>query len=154
VKTSDKGLEFISLWEGTKLRIYKDVAGYATIGTGHLIVEDDPAEKWKRKGITTEEALELLTNDVKHAEDCVNRYISWRLIQNQFDSLVSWTFNLGGHALYRSTLRKVLNGSCEAKVPKEMARWNKAGGKVVPGLTKRRRAEGRLFNLAEYGTGP
>ena len=149
--TSDEGLKFIQRWEGTKLKVYKDVAGYPTIGSGHLIVDgDDPHKQWEHKGITAEEALELLKDDVGYAEDCVNRYISWPLKQTQFDALTSFTFNVGGRALRASTLRKKLNEGEEGRVGLELNRWNKAGGRVVAGLTKRRASEGRLFNLGKY----
>jgi GH24 family phage-related lysozyme (muramidase) len=153
-RISDEGLEFIKLWEGCKLKIYKDSAGYPTIGVGHLIVDGDPAEAWKHKGLTMVQAMSLLRDDVQHACNCVNNYITWPLGQHQFDALVSFTFNVGSGSLYRSTLRKKLNKGEEGAVGKELVRWNKAGGKINPGLTKRRRAEGRLFNLADYGTGP
>jgi GH24 family phage-related lysozyme (muramidase) len=148
VKTSDRGLEFIRRWEGCKLKVYKDAAGYPTIGVGHLIVDSDPVTRWERKGITEEEAMELLRVDVEHAESCVRRYIDWPLRQNEFDALVSFTFNVGGGNLRR----KVNDGDNTAL--KEFPRWNRAGGRVLKGLTKRRQAEAALFNLADYGDGP
>jgi len=148
MRTSDAGLAFITAWEGSKLRIYSDAAGYPTIGVGHLIVDSDPVEVWKHKGITEDEALVLLKDDVGAAEDPVNTYITWPLGQHQFDALVSFTFNVGG-----GNLRK-LNAGEEGSVGHELTRWNQAGGRVLAGLTKRRAAESRLFNLADYGTGP
>jgi lysozyme len=148
--TSDAGLAFITRWEGLELHVYNDVAGYPTIGVGHLIVDSDPPE-WKHRGITEEEALKLLSGDLVDAESAVEAYITWPLIQHQFDALVSFAFNVGGGALRASTLRKKLNAGEEGSVGSELVRWNKAGGEVVAGLTRRRQAESRLFNLGDYG---
>ncbi len=154
MRTSDAGLAFITAWEGSRLRIYNDAAGYPTIGVGHLIVDSDPVEVWTHKGITEDEALVLLKDDAGAAEDAVNAYITWPLGQHQFDALVSFIFNVGGGNLRVSTLRRKLNAGEEGSVGYELARWNKAGGRVLAGLTKRRAAEGRLFNLGDYGEGP
>ena len=67
------------------------------------------------------------------------------LSQNQFDALVSWVYNLGPANLQASTLLKVLNAGDYAGVPAQIKRWNKAGGKVLEGLTRRRQAEADLF---------
>ena len=67
------------------------------------------------------------------------------LNQNQFDALVSWVYNLGPANLQASTLLKVLNAGDYAGVPAQIMRWNKAGGKVLEGLTRRRQAEADLF---------
>jgi lysozyme len=68
------------------------------------------------------------------------------LSQNQFDALVSWVYNLGGGNLKASTLLKVLNSGDFNGVPAQLMRWNKAGGKVLEGLTRRRQAEADLFS--------
>ena len=153
MNTSDEGLNFITLWEGCNLKRYRDAIGFWTIGVGHLIVDADPMEQWKNKGITAEKALELLKSDVDHAELLINRYVSWPLKQTQFDALRSWAFNCGS-AIRTSTLIRELNIGNEGRVGKELVRWNRAGGKILAGLTKRRAAEGRLFNLNDYGSGP
>jgi lysozyme len=157
VKTTPEGLQFIRLWEGFEPKIYKDAgAGYETIGVGHLITDDDPIEKWKHRGITEAQAILLLKGDVEHAEHCVNHYISWPLKDKQFDALVSAAFNIGPNVVNprTSTLARLLNRGEEGRVGQQLVRWNKAGGKVLAGLTKRRKAEARLFNLGEYGSGP
>ena len=66
------------------------------------------------------------------------------------DSLVSWTFNLGGNALASSTLLKVLNNGVYEEVPHQMKRWNKVSGKVSDGLIRRREAEALLFEGKEW----
>jgi len=73
------------------------------------------------------------------------------LHQNQFDALVSWTYNLGPSNLNKSTMLKVLNRGHYEEVPAQMRRWNKAGGKVLKGLTRRRNAESLLFEGKEWG---
>jgi GH24 family phage-related lysozyme (muramidase) len=78
-------------------------------------------------------------------EGYVNNLVTVELNQNQFDAMVSWVYNLGGGNLGASTLLKVLNAGDFAGVPAQMLRWNKAGGKVLEGLTRRRQAEADLF---------
>jgi GH24 family phage-related lysozyme (muramidase) len=75
------------------------------------------------------------------------------LQQHEYDALVSFTFNVGGGNLKRSTLRRKINNGCNTAVA-EFPRWNQAGGRVIAGLTKRRKAEANLFNLGDYGRGP
>ena len=154
MNVSDEGLDFIKDWEGCSLKRYRDPIGLWTIGTGHLIVDADPEEQWKHKGITAEKALELLKADVGHAELLINHYVSWPLNVAQMDALTSWAFNLGP-VIRTSTLIRELNKGNEGRVGKELVRWNKArneDGKVVvlAGLTRRRKAEGKLFNLGQY----
>lgn len=162
MKTSDRGLAFIMREEGVRLEIYEDVAGYPTIGCGHLIRDDDPKERWQRHGCTWGEAMDLLRDDVETAEDAVRLYVmkpGVQLDQAQFDALVSWTFNLGAGALRRSTLRKRLLAYNFDPVPSEMARWvmarnpNTGQPERSPGLVGRRQREGELFAVGQYGPG-
>jgi len=92
------------------------------------------------------EAEELLKQDVGWAETVVNEYIIIELNQNQFDALVSFVFNVGSGNFKSSTLLKKLNKGEYGEVSKELKRWDKANGVVLPGLTRRRKAEGDLFN--------
>ena len=86
-----------------------------------------------------------MKEDLESFEAAVNRLVEVDLNQSQFDSLVSWTFNLGWGALSSSTLLKVLNEDNFAGVPEQIKRWNRAGGKVLDGLVRRREAEALLF---------
>ena len=79
-------------------------------------------------------------------EGYVNELVTVPLNQCQFDALCSFVYNLGGNALKSSTLLKVLNTGAYNDVPAQILRWNKAGGKVLTGLTRRRTAEAALFN--------
>ena len=87
----------------------------------------------------------MLVEELKEYENYVNTLVTCDLNQNQFDAMVSWVYNLGGGNLKASTLLKVLNSGDYAGVPEQMLRWNKAGGKVLEGLTRRRQAEADLF---------
>ena len=95
--------------------------------------------------ITQERAEALLIEDISDFEEEVNKCVKVPLTQNQFDALVAWTFNLGGTNLRNSTMLKVLNEGEYEKVPSEMKRWNKAAGKTLDGLIRRREAESLLF---------
>ena len=95
--------------------------------------------------ITEDDAHNMLVEELNEYETYVNTLVSVPLNQNQFDALVSWVYNLGGGNLKASTLLKVLNSGDYEGVPAQIMRWNKAGGKVLEGLTRRRQAEADLF---------
>ena len=139
MKTGKKGLELIKHFEGCELKAYLCPAGVWTIGYGHT--------KGVKEGdvITAEEANEMLLAELDEYEGYVNNLVEVELNQNQFDAMVSWVYNLGGGNLKASTLLKVLNAGDYDGVPAQMLRWNKAGGKVLEGLTRRRQAEADLF---------
>ena len=96
-------------------------------------------------GVTQAEATELLRKDVRIAERAVLRLISVPLTDGQFDALVSFTFNLGAGALQRSTLRRKVNCREHESVPAELLKWVRAAGKRLPGLVRRRQAEGDAY---------
>tara|TARA_B100001093_G_scaffold192641_2_gene185165 strand:- start:1343 stop:1750 length:408 start_codon:yes stop_codon:yes gene_type:complete len=132
------------LFEGCKLEAYKCAAGVWTIGYG--------STKGVKEGdtITQEEAEQLLLKDVAVYEKAVTKAVNVLLEQNQYDSIVSWTFNLGGANLNSSTLLKRVNAQDWEDVPHQMRRWNKANGKVLEGLVRRREAEALLFEGKEW----
>ena len=146
MKTSRQGLEFIAAWEGVELEIYLDAAGYPTIGVGHLIVDGEDFSD----GLTHEEAMALFAEDIAIYENAVNRHTQVLLTQHQFDALVSFTFNLGEGNFSRSTLLRRVNAKMFHDVPYQLSRWNRAGGIVLRGLVRRRKAEGRLFADGVY----
>ena len=139
MKISQEGIALIKKFEGCKLESYLCAANVPTIGYG--------STKGIEMGmnISQERAEELLSKDLKVYEDAVNKAVELPLHQHQFDALVSWTFNLGGANLNTSTMLKVLNKGAYEDVPAQIKRWNKAGGKVLEGLTRRRLAESLLF---------
>ena len=134
-----KGIELIKHFEGCELNAYKCPAGVWTIGYGHI--------KGVSEGmsITQEQAEQMLLDELKEYENYINELVTVNLSQNQFDALVSWVYNLGPANLQSSTLLKVLNSGDYSGVPAQIERWNKAGGKVLEGLIRRREAESALF---------
>ena len=139
MKTSEEGIALIKKFEGCELSSYICAGGVQTIGYGHTkdVKDGDTC--------TSEQAEEYLKEDLESFEAAVNRLVEVDLNQSQFDALVSWTFNLGWGALSSSTLLKVLNEDNFAGVPEQIKRWNRAGGKVLDGLIRRREAEALLF---------
>ncbi|MND20258.1 Lysozyme RrrD [compost metagenome] len=126
--------------EGLRLTAYKDGGGVWTIGYGHTGAD-------VREGLTIplSEAERLLTRDLRVAENHVNGAVKVKLTQNQFDALVSFVYNVGGEAFRSSTLLKKLNAGDYLGAADQFPRWNKDNGKVVDGLTNRRREERELF---------
>nr|WP_272952369.1 lysozyme [Sphingobium yanoikuyae] len=94
--------------------------------------------------ITRERSQQLLATDLQRFEGAVNR-LGGRMNQGQFDAMVSFAFNVGEAALRSSTLLKKHLAGDYAGAAREFARWNKGGGKVLPGLVKRRAAEAALY---------
>lgn len=137
MRTSDAGIALIKHYEGCELRAYQDSAGVWTIGFGHT--------KGVREGdVCTEAAAEAwLREDLEDAESAVSRLGA--LNQNQFDALVSFTFNLGPGWIGDSGLIRAIEKQKWAYVPREMTRWIFAGGKPLLGLARRRVAEAALF---------
>lgn len=136
---NEEGLKLIKEFEGLRLEAYLDVVGIPTIGYGstHGVKLGDK--------ITEEEAESLLKEDLKIYEDVVERLVKVPLTDNQFSALVSFTYNLGQGNLASSTLLKLLNKGEYTQAADQFLRWNKAGGKVYKGLTRRREAERELF---------
>jgi len=97
-------------------------------------------------GLTNQQVLDLLSQDVKPAEQAVNDGVNVALNQNQFDALVSFTFNVGNGAFTASTLLKVLNQQQYTEVPTQLLRWVRSGGEVAQGLVNRRQNEISLWN--------
>jgi lysozyme len=149
MKTSDDGVKFVKRKEGLRLKAYQDIVGKWTIGYGHLInptVEDYLMDR----DISEPLAERILKLDLVDAENCVLKNVKVPLDQCQFDALVDFVFNLGCGALERSTLLILLNQGRYSSAAEQFVRWNKAGGKEVAGLTKRREAERKLFTEGEY----
>ncbi|ELE9731665.1 TPA: lysozyme [Enterobacter kobei] len=144
MQTSDKGIALIKQFEGCKLTAYQDSVGVWTIGYGWTQHVDG---KPIRAGMTIkqETAERLLKTGLVSYESDVSRLVKVGLTQGQFDALVSFTYNLGARSLSTSTLLRKLNVGDYAGAADEFLRWNKAGGKVLNGLTRRREAERALF---------
>jgi lysozyme len=144
MKISAEGKELIKKFEGCELESYRCSADVSTIGYGHTKGVSDG------DSCTQDEADQMLTEDLEEFEQHVDRLVTVDLEQNQFDALVAWTFNLGPTNLKSSTMLRVLNEGEYGKVPGEMKRWNKAGGKTLDGLIRRREAESLLWAGKEW----
>lgn len=144
MQTSDKGIALIKQFEGCKLTAYQDSVGVWTIGYGWTQPVDG---KPIRAGMTIkqETAERLLKTGLVRYESDVSRLVKVGMTQGQFDALVSFTYNLGARSLSTSTLLRKLNTGDYAGAADEFLRWNKAGGKALNGLTRRREAERALF---------
>ena len=139
MKIGNKGLEMIKHFEGLELNAYQCAAGVWTIGYGHT--------KGIQPGmvITEETANDMLVEELEEYEGYINNMVHCSLSQHQFDALVSWVYNLGSTNLKNSTLLKVLNDWKHEEAPAQIRRWNKAGGRILEGLVRRREAEALLF---------
>jgi len=141
MKISQSGINLIKQFEGFSATPYKDIAGLLTIGYGHLIL---PGEHFG--AISSVEAAALLIRDIADkAEYFVNKFVTVDLLQNEFDALVSFTYNVGGANFQKSTLLKLLNAGKKEDVPQEFLKWDNAGGHKSEALLKRRRLEAKLF---------
>lgn len=127
-------------------------ANYWTIGWGHVVLDYNgnqikgPENKQKAIaiypiGITMAEAIVLLNDDVRRFSSGVEKLVKVPLNDNQFGTLVSFSFNVGMGSFLKSTLLKVLNNQEYDQVPVQLIRWNKIGDAVSDGLTRRRKAE-------------
>ncbi len=140
MKISNKGIDLITKFEGCQLKAYKCPAGVWTIGYGHT--------ENVKKGDTLaseQEARELLLKDMKKYEDYVNKAVADKSIrfplnQMQFDALTSFVYNCG-----YGNLLQLVRGRNAQTVAKKMLLYDKGGGKVLSGLTRRRKAEQKLF---------
>ena len=137
----EKGLELIKSFEGLRLRAYLCPAKVWTIGYGHT------GDVRGGQVITQSQADDLLKQDLRRFEIAVRKLAKVPLTQNQFDALVSFAYNVGEAALSRSTLLRKLNAGDLAGTKLEFAKWNKGGGKVLAGLTRRRADEANLFGV-------
>lgn len=139
MRTSPEGVALIKEFEGLRLGAYLCSAGVLTIGYGHT----GGVKKTDR--ITEQQAEQYLQDDLKKFENGVLRLVRVPLTQNQFDALVCFAYNLGVGSLGQSTLLKLINASDFTGAAKQFIRWNKAAGRELPGLTRRRIAESELF---------
>lgn len=145
MKVSDECIKMIKHHEGVRLKPYQDPIGLWTVGVGHLIGDGKtlPIE-WFRT-LTIDEVDELLKSDLRKFEKGVLRLCPNHLTQSRFDALVSFAFNVGLGNLQASTLRQKHNRGDILGASQEFLRWNKAGGRVLRGLTIRRKDESNLY---------
>ncbi|MCX5781145.1 MAG: lysozyme [Elusimicrobia bacterium] len=158
MEISKNGLDLIRKWEGQATHLYYDAAGFPTIGIGHLLTKSEGAsgkiiinyETVRiRDGLSDKQCLQLLMQDLKEVEDAVNLYIFAELNQNQYDTLVSFAFNVGVYAFKESTLLKLLNQLQYDQAPAQLRRWIRSGGQIINGLITRRENEIKLWETKE-----
>lgn len=135
MKISQRGIDLIKEFEGCRLTAYKDAVGVWTIAYGHT--------KNVKQGmkITQEQAEELLKKDLVEYEAKVEKYNKYNWNQNQFDALVSFAYNIGSIDQLTSNGRRAIK-----TISEKILEYNKAGGKTLEGLVRRRKAEKKLFD--------
>ncbi|CAG8559798.1 9967_t:CDS:2 [Dentiscutata heterogama] len=144
-KINDDGLNIIKEFEGFKPNFYNDPAGIRSIGYGHNCKADPNKCNNIHPPITTAQGEDLLRSDVAPKEDCVKKLTPANIDSNKFSALVSFAYNLGCPYLGSSSLLKKLNAGDIKGAANEFALYNKGGGRVLPGLVRRRKAERDLF---------
>lgn len=157
MKTSDKAKELIKHHEGVRLKPYLCPAKLWTVGVGHVLYPeqaklklDDRKSMWlhpeDNRVWTMEQVNALLNFDLERFERGVGRLCpNTALNQGHFDALVSFSFNVGLGSLQKSSLRMKYNRGDYEGAAGEFLNWTKGGGKVLPGLVKRRNDERALF---------
>jgi lysozyme len=144
MRTSADGIKLIKDFEGERLGAYLCPAGVWTIGYGHTDAAGPP-KVTPGMVITKREAEEILRKDLIKYENAVTQAANVPLKQHQFDALVSLCYNIGPGAFRKSTLVRKLNRGEYDAIPAELMKWNKANGRELAGLTRRRRAEAALW---------
>lgn len=149
MRTSDAGIDLIKQFEGVRLDSYRDSVGVWTVGYGHTASCGEPIPGPGVK-ITSQQADMALRKDLNKFEIGVTGLLATPIQQHQFDALVSFAFNVGLGNLKNSTLLKKVNAGDFDRVPAEFLKWDKAGGRSLPGLTRRRHAEAALFAKVDH----
>lgn len=143
---SKKGVDLIKSFEGLRLKPYLCSAKVPTIGYGNTFYENGSKVTLKDQAITEARATELLEWSLNKFEQYVDSYCIDSINQNQFDALVSFCYNVGPANLKASTLLKKVNKDPnDPTIRAEFMKWNKAGGRALAGLTRRREAEANLY---------
>lgn len=144
--TGKAGIDLIKSFESLILKPYRCPAGIPTIGYGNTFYENGVKVTMKDPAITEQRAEQLLQFILKDFEKYVDSYCIDTISQNQFDALVSFAYNCGVQNLKNSTLIKLVNKNIEdPAIATEFGKWNKAQGRVLAGLTRRRKAEAELY---------
>jgi lysozyme len=141
---TEEGLELIRQFEGFRGAAYRDPVGVWTIGYGHTSMAGAPAVM-AGLAVTETEAEEILARDVEQFARGVRELLRVELTDGQFSALVSFAYNVGLGGLKKSSVLAAVNAREFVAVPRRLQLWVKAGGRVLPGLVKRRAAEAALF---------
>jgi len=140
-----RGVAIIKFYEGWSSEPYVCPAGYWTIGYGSIWGVDGKRITPDSDPISEAEGEVLLRRELAHAETAIRALVRVPLNENQFSALCSWTYNLGSGRLKTSTLRQKLNRGDYDGAGQEFLKWCMAGGRKLPGLVRRRKAELELW---------
>jgi lysozyme len=147
---SPEGLNaLLKKFEGCKLKAYRCPANVCTIGYGHTSAAGAP-QVVDGMTITQAQAEDILKRDIVKYEIAVMDLVKVKLTQNQFDVLVDFAYNAGVGNLKSSTMLKKVNAGDLDAVPAELMKWTKGGGKVLPGLVRRRQAAGAWWSADQH----
>jgi GH24 family phage-related lysozyme (muramidase) len=141
MQMSAAGLDLLKRSEGFRSRTYLDAAGLATIGYGHQLVHSECFPN----GISEAQGADILTDDLRDAEQAIARLVTVALTQGQFDAVVDFCFNVGSGTLAASALLKALNAGQYAEAGEQLLRWDHVGVQEMAGLKARREAEFQLW---------
>lgn len=145
-KIGNSGIQLIKKYEGFYPKPYLCPANVGTIGFGSTYYEDGSKVKLTDPPIDEQRATQLLMNVLVSYEKAVDSFSRDDINQNQFDALVSFAYNVGINALKNSTLLRLVNKMPDdPQIRTQFMRWNKGGGRVLKGLTRRREAEADLY---------
>lgn len=140
MRLTDEGISLVKSFESLKLKAYKCPSGILTIGYGHTLAVKEG------QTCTEKQANDFLLDDLKVSTNFVSKHVKSNITENQFSALVSFVFNCGIGNFQKSTLLKKVNiNPNDATIRDEFMKWNKGGGKVLAGLTIRRKAEADLY---------
>ena len=145
MKINTLGLDLIKSFEKFMPTPYLDAVNVPTIGYGSTFYEDGTKVTLLDKPITEERATELMLFELDKISKFISKVVKVPLTDNQFAALSSFTYNLGVGNLQSSTLLRLLNLGRYTEVPYQFTLWNKAGGKILKGLVRRRAAEVALW---------
>jgi lysozyme len=145
MKINNLGIDLMHFFEGCKLEAYQCSAKVWTIGWGNTFYENGTPVKQGDK-ITQDRANSLFVFVANKFADEIKKLIKSNLTENQFSALVCFAYNVGTGNFAKSTLLKKVNANPnDPSISNEFLRWNKAGGKELLGLTRRRTAESKLY---------
>lgn len=144
MRMTREGLALIRRFEGFRPEAYRDSAGVWTIGYGHTAMAGEP-DVIHGQRITRTEGERILTRDLEGFAAGVRRLVTVELNDAQFSALVSFAYNIGLNGFRSSSVLKAVNARAFDQVPRRLALWVKGGGRVLPGLVKRRAAEAEMF---------
>lgn len=136
-------IDLIKQFEGFRPEAYKDSVGVWTIGYGTTVINNQPVKQGMT--ITQEQALQLVQQEVNKLWSQIESILKVKINDNQMNALIDFAYNLGFGSLKNSTLMRLVNESKFEEAANQFPRWVYAGGKVLPGLVKRREAERQLF---------